>query len=121
MPGSRNDGALRAEALLEHVGDRVEDRVVPARDDELRKLRDRELVERDLRLVGRALDHRRPRPGLERSRQGVGELQRAAHERQKVREVVARLAGSVPHFRQELLDRRIPTCHAERRRLVHGQ
>jgi hypothetical protein len=84
-------------------------------------LRDRELVERDLRLVGRALDHRRQRPGLERSRQGVGELQRAAHEWQKVREVFARLAGGVAHLRQELLDRRIPARDAECRRLVHGQ
>ena len=99
MPGARNDGALSAEALLEHVGDRVEDRVVPAGNDELRKGRGRELVEWDLRLVRRALGHRRARAGLERRWQRVGESQRAANEREKVGEVIARLVGRAPHLR----------------------
>ena len=69
MAGAGEHGALGAEALLEHVADRVERLAVRARDDELRERRRGELVERDL---GRPTDSARPsasaRPGAARGR-----------------------------------------------------
>src|SRR5205085_4267658 len=61
VTGAREHRTLRAEALLEHVADRVERRAVAAGHDELWKRRRRERVERDLCGPRIPLDHQRPR------------------------------------------------------------
>src|SRR5205814_7651529 len=105
VPGPRDDGPLGAQLALEHVADRVEDRAVAARNDELRKLRRRELAQWNLGLVRRALAERRAGAGFQVRRQRVGQRHVAADERQEEVQVRARLARRLREAVQEALDR----------------
>src|SRR5262249_58533930 len=83
--------------------------------------RGRELVERNLRFVGRALRERGAGAGLERGRQRLGDREGAADEREEELKVGARVARRAIERAEELLDRGISSRHAEGRRLVDRQ
>ena len=124
---AREHDALRGELALEDVADRVERRVVRARDDELRERRRRERVERDLGLPRATLDRRAPaRPARAPAgavRAGRTREPTAAQEPAQERLGVARRARRVERRTRRRRTRRPPGCprRPRRRRLDHGQ
>ena len=97
---------------------------MPARDDELRERRRRELVERDHRLGGRSLDHQRP-GALEELRREVAGRGGGADEDEEAAQELRRIAWAVPPVlldpRHELVRRGNAARDPERRRLDHGE
>src|SRR5207237_848332 len=88
VPGAGKHGALGPETRLQRVADGVEGRIVGARDDELGERRRGELVERDLRLPGRAFDHRGASPLLEIGRHRLRQSELTPYEGQEAAQVL---------------------------------
>src|SRR6266508_6446553 len=114
---------LRPEALLEHVADDVEGLAVRARDDELRKRRRRERVERDLRFPRVPLDGERPGTLEQRSRKLARRCRNADSCEECAQEGVRMVAETPELCTSGLIsiDNLVPAGDAEAGRLDHGQ
>ena len=113
-------------ALLERVADRVEGRMVRARDDERGEVQRGEALQRDLGLPRPALVQQRPRAALERRRERRGRLEVRSHrDEERAQErlgVAARpVAPEAGASLRERGHRRVVERDARARRLDHRQ